>query len=526
MKNHKLVRKTKKQNIRYNVMDFSIPLYHTFKKKGMILMKEYKTGAISVRVSTDMQTKYSPDSQIKMCLDYAKVHDIYVPSEYIYRDDAISGQHADKRTEFQRMVSDAKKKPKPFDCILIYDFSRFARNKEESVMYKAMLRKKCGIDVISITQPLGEGKERVILESMYEAMDEYYVLNLSENVQRGKKEKASRGEHQGATPYGYFYDKNIKELKIDPDASNNVKYIFNEWIKPDTTINGLTKKINEMGIKTSRGKRWCEESLKVVLNNPIYIGYIRYTTGGMGRNYNHPDMQIIKGIHESIINDDTWKEAQEKLKKHNMMWFKYKKPAIKHDYWLRGLLKCSNCGKNLIMIERQSGTKKKPFYQCNGYNKNSCNESHSILKEKLESALLSELQKIYKSKLDINIVKTPKQTTEINLIHNSISKMESRLERIKIAYMDGIDSLEEYKLKKNKILEELDKLKLELEKASSDKYTEDKKNKVYNLCEEACSILSNDEIDFKIKEQLANELFEQIIYNKKENTLYVTFKEQ
>lgn len=489
-------------------------------------MKEYKTGAISVRVSTDMQTKYSPDSQIKMCLDYAKKNDIYVPAEYIYRDDGISGQHADKRTEFQRMISDAKKKPKPFDCILVYDFSRFARNKEESVMYKAMLRKKCGIDVVSITQPLGDGKERVILESMYEAMDEYYVLNLSENVQRGKKEKASRGEHQGATPYGYFYDKNTKELVINSETAQNVKYIFDEWIKSDTSINGLTRKLNEMGIKTSRGKRWCEESLKVILNNPIYIGYIRYTNGGMGRNYNHPDMQTIKGKHEPIISDDVWKEAQEKMKKHNMMWFKYKKPSVKHEYWLRGLLKCSNCGKNLIMIERQSGNKRKPFYQCNGYNKKSCNESHSILKEKLETALLSEIQNIYKSKLDINIVKSAKQTNEISLIHNSISRMESRLERIEIAYMDGIDSLEEYKIKKTKTLEELNKLKSEYERASSDKYMDDKKNKVYNLCEEAYSILNNENIDFKIKEQLANELFEQIIYNKKENTLYVTFKEQ
>ncbi len=65
-----------------------------------------------------------------------------------------------KRTEFQRMISDAQKQPKPFDCILVYDFSRFARNKEESVMYKAMLRKKYNIEVISITQPLADGKRK------------------------------------------------------------------------------------------------------------------------------------------------------------------------------------------------------------------------------------------------------------------------------------------------------------------------------------------------------------------------------
>ena len=63
-------------------------------------------------------------------------------------------------------------------------------------MYKTLLRKKLKIDIVSITQPLTDGKERVILESMYEAMDEYYSLNLSENVQRGKREKAEQKIHK------------------------------------------------------------------------------------------------------------------------------------------------------------------------------------------------------------------------------------------------------------------------------------------------------------------------------------------
>lgn len=489
-------------------------------------MKDYKIGAISVRVSTDMQTKYSPDSQIKMCLEYAKKNNIYVPDEHIYRDDGISGQHAEKRTDFQRMIANAKMKPKPFDCILVYDFSRFARNKEESVMYKAMLRKKCDIDVISITQPLGDGKERVILESMYEAMDEYYVLNLSENVQRGKREKASRGEHQGATPFGYIYDKNTKELKTNKELKRNVQFIFNEWIKPETTINGLTKKLNEMGIKTTRGKRWCEESLKVILNNPIYIGYIRYTDGGMGRNYDNPNTQTIKGKHKPLINNKLWEASQNKLKEHNKTWFKYKKPSIKHEYWLRGLLKCSNCGKNLILIERKSGNKKKPFYQCNGYNKNSCNVSHSILQEKLEIALLNQLELIFTEKVNINIVKTQQHIDEVSLIQNSINKLNSRLERIKLAYMDGIDTLDEYKVKKTQLQTEIDKLNYKLKSLSTTEYKDEEKEKVYTLCEYTHKILSDENVDFKTKEKLANELFKEIIYNKKENVLYVTFNSQ
>lgn len=489
-------------------------------------MKDYKKGAISVRVSTDMQTKYSPDSQIKMCLDYAKQHDIYVSEEHIYRDDGISGQHADKRTEFLRMINDAKSTPKPFDCILVYDFSRFARNKEESVMYKAMLRKKYNIDVISITQPLAEGKERVILESMYEAMDEYYVLNLSENVKRGKKEKASRGEYQGGTPFGYFYDKNTQNLIPNDETKEYVKFIFEEWIKPETTICNLATTLNTMGIKTVRGSNWCTGSLWYILNNPLYIGYTRYLEGGIGRDFTNENVQITKGKHPSLISKELWNKSQLKIKEHNKKWFKSKKPHLKQEYWLRGLVKCSNCGKNLIRIERKSGTKKKPFFQCNGYNKKMCNKSHSILQERLEFAILNELERIFKTECDIKIKPSQSSTNQATLIKNSINKCKMRFERIELAYMDGIDTLEEYKIKKTNIQSELDRLNKELKQIETVEYENLKKDKIYSLCGYAHKILNDENVDFKVKEELANELFEKIVYNKDEDTIYITFNEQ
>lgn len=489
-------------------------------------MKDYKKGAISVRVSTDMQTKYSPDSQIKMCLDYAKQHDIYVSEEHIYRDDGISGQHADKRTAFLKMINDAKSNPKPFDCILVYDFSRFARNKEESVMYKAMLRKKYNIDVISITQPLAEGKERVILESMYEAMDEYYVLNLSENVKRGKKEKASRGEYQGGTPFGYFYDKNTQNLIPNNETKEYVKFIFEEWIKPETSICNLAKTLNNMGIKTVRGYNWCTGSIWYIINNPLYIGYTRYLEGGIGKDFNNENVQITKGKHEPLISNELWEKAQLKVEEHNKKWFKSKRPHLKQDYWLRGLVKCSNCGKNLIRIQRKSGTKTKPFFQCNGYNKKMCDKSHSILQERLEDAILNELKVIFKEKLDISMKPSQQSTNQATLIKNSINRCKMRFERIELAYMDGIDTLEEYKIKKTNIQSELDRLNKELEQIETIEYENIKKEKIYSLCEYAHNILNDDEVDSKIKEQLANELFEKIVYNKDEDTIYITFREQ
>lgn len=487
-------------------------------------MNEFLNGAISVRVSTNMQVKYSPDSQIKLCLDYAKQHNIYVSEDHIYRDDGISGTKANKRTAFQRMIADAQKKPRPFDVILVYDFSRFARNKEESVMYKALLRKKCGIDVISITQPLTKAKESVLLESLYEGMDEYYVLNLSENVKRGKQEKATRGEYQGGSVFGYKYDKNTEMIYPDENTKDIVKFIFQEWIKPETTLNGLAKKLNEMKIKTKRGGNWCTGSLWYLLNNPLYIGITRFTAGGMGKDYNSSDIQKYNGKHESLIDEELFNKAQEKNQKHNELWFKWKKPSVKHEYWLRGLVKCSNCGNNLIMIVRKSGNKRKPFFQCNGYNKKMCNESHSILQEKLENTLLEQIKLIYTKKLEINIVESNNDNDAITILKHNIDKLNSRIERIKLAYMDGIDTLEEYKEKKHFIQNEIEKVNKQIDSLSSKEYEDEKKEKVYNLCESAYKVLNDSNVNIDIKERIANQLFDKIIYNKKENTLYVYFK--
>lgn len=152
-----------------------------------------KTAAAYIRVSTDDQVEFSPDSQLKAIRKYAKEHDMILPEEFIFADEGISGRKTDKRVEFQRMIGMAKIKPKPFDVILLWKFSRFARNREDSIVYKSMLRKQCGIEVISISEQLSEDKTSILIEALIEAMDEYYSLNLAEEVKRGMSEKFSRG---------------------------------------------------------------------------------------------------------------------------------------------------------------------------------------------------------------------------------------------------------------------------------------------------------------------------------------------
>ena len=113
------------------------------------------TAAAYIRVSSERQDEYSPDSQIKLIREYAAKNGYELPDSLIFFDDGISAKSAVRRVEFNRMISMAKEKIPPFSAILVWKFSRFARNQEESIVYKNLLRKK-GIQVISISEPISD----------------------------------------------------------------------------------------------------------------------------------------------------------------------------------------------------------------------------------------------------------------------------------------------------------------------------------------------------------------------------------
>lgn len=92
--------------------------------------KELKTAAAYIRVSTDRQTELSPDSQLRIIKEYAKQNGYNIPSEYIFREDGLSGKYVKKRPQFIEMIGLAKQKPAPFSAILVWKFSRFARNQD------------------------------------------------------------------------------------------------------------------------------------------------------------------------------------------------------------------------------------------------------------------------------------------------------------------------------------------------------------------------------------------------------------
>ncbi|MBS4931701.1 MAG: recombinase family protein [Clostridiales bacterium] len=409
--------------------------------------KELKTGALYIRVSTDKQEELSPDAQKRLLLDYAKNNKILISQQHIYIENGISGRKAEKRPEFMSMISAAKSKEHPFDVILVWKYSRFARNQEESIVYKSLLRKQCNVDVISISEPLIDGPFGSLIERIIEWMDEYYSIRLSGEVRRGMTEKALRGGYQSKPPLGYKMENKIPII-VEQEAEI-VKKIFNDYLDGHDETS-IARTLNDCGYKTSRGKAFDNRGIQYILENPFYIGKVRWNYAekhGARKANTEDDVIIADGSHEAIITFEEFKKAQERRQK------EYKPPRRRSTsttkHWVTGVLKCGYCGASLVYASpkpRKNGGSS-PFFQCHAYSSGKHSGSCAITETKVIDAILSSLQAFIESTSPtFSIIGRSDNSSTLKLknLENELKKLETRAQRAKIAYLDGIDTKEEY----------------------------------------------------------------------------------
>ena len=399
--------------------------------------------------STDEQLEYSPDAQRKALFEYAARNDIYISDEHIFIDEGISGRRADKRPQFQKMIASAKSKPKPFDIILVHKFDRFARSREDSIVYKSMLARECGVKVISITEELGDDKTSVILEAMLEAMAEYYSLNLAEEVKKGMTIKAERGELQTKAMFGYTVDSANNKLVIQPEEAEIVKMIFNDYINL-VSIAEISDKINAMGVKTKLGSKFRYTRVAYIINNPVYTGKLKWnpkgSTGNMHIDLHSSDSIITKGMHEPIVTDEQFKAATELYRLRRR---KFSKRNSYPKYWLVGFVKCSACGSSLSYATQKNAM------QCHQYANRMCNVSHSINVIKLENALKKIIENDISAKNEnIEYAGTGRKQEKIDF-QAQINKARQKLDRANDAYLNGVYDLEYLKKVKADIESEI-----------------------------------------------------------------------
>ena len=474
-----------------------------------------KIGAAYIRVSDERQDEYSPDSQLKLIRKYAKNNNYIIPDDYIFYDDGISAKSVKKRDAFNKMIALAKSDEKPFDAIFVWKFSRFARNQEESIVYKSLLKKK-GVSVVSISEPIIDDVFGSLIERIIEWMDEYYLIRLSSEVKRGMTEKASRGEAMCHPALGYDL---INKQYVPNSESIYIKQIFESY------LNGMgereiARNLGLQGVKTHRGNPPDNRLIDYILHNPVYIGKIRWSTNGRAastRDYDNPNIMIVDGTHQPLIDLDTWDKVQEMLKEKKSKYKRYERREQPVQFMLKGLVRCSSCGATLVMQSTKC-----PSMQCHNYARGSCKLSHSLSIAKANKAVISALETAV-STFQFNVEPAASKVESPAVDYDKLIKSEElKLKKIKEAYMSGIDTIEEYQQCKAEILDTINQLKNDKKEQtiSNGKFdAEEFAKKVIAVLE----FITTPDVSEKEKNEALRSIISKIIYVKPENRLDVIF---
>ena len=445
-----------------------------------------KRVAIYCRVSTIEQAEegYSIDEQNVKIREYCERegHEIY----NLYEDRGISGKNITNRPGIKQLLEDATNNK--FDLVIVWKLNRISRKLLDILNIVGLLNKH-NIAFRSLTESFEtETPSGKLQLNIMGAIGEFERETIAENVKLGLVARARDGRWCGGVVLGYDLVELPNEgkkrkntiLKINEVEANTVRRIFDLYSQ-GYGYKAVVNRINNEGRKTKRNSSFAVSTVKDILQNPVYIGKIRYNVrqdwSKKRRNNINANPILSDGIHEPIIDIETWNKVQvilkERSKKHNKIY--------DSEFPLTGILKCPVCGAGMTInrstSKRKDGTRRiNEYYSCGNWkNKGTavCN-SNSIRVELADEYVLNKI---------------------MELIND-----ESILRKV----IDNINKNKSTKLKP--ILEQLEQINREIEKLT------DKKNKNIELFEDR--ILDKSELSTRVK-AINNEI-EKLKYREQE----------
>jgi site-specific DNA recombinase len=340
------------------------------------------------RYSSELQREESIEAQLMEIHNYADRKGIVIVREYIDR--AVTAKTAEGREQFLQMIKDARSKEhEDVSLVLVHKSNRFARNREESAIYKHKL-KKSGVRVKAVAQDFGEGPHTVLIEALMEGLDEYYSLELATEIMKGLTQNALKCKFTGGRSlYGYRVNDELY-YEIIPEEALVVQRIYKMFTEGQSYAD-ILRYLKSNGIKTRAGKPWAKSALYEMLRNEKYTGvYIfnkKKSRGPNGKrtsrilNEKEKVTRIENGM-PAIIPRAWWEKAQEILDSRKKGPCAYRR---NYKYLLTGYVFCGVCGGAYVGRTHKNKYGAYGYYACTTkQNRNSCdnpNISQAVTEE-------------------------------------------------------------------------------------------------------------------------------------------------
>lgn len=334
---------------------------------------------IYTRVSTAMQVDgYSLEAQKERLIKFAEFQDMEVVREYC--DAGKSGKSITGRPEFQRMLQDVSEERDGVAFILVFKLSRFGRNAAD-VLNSLQFIQDYGVNLICVEDGIDSSKDSGKLTiTVLSAVAEIERENILVQTMEGRKQKAREGKWNGGqAPFGYDLDSKNSTLVVNEEEAEIVRIIYDKFVHTDMGADAICNYLNQRGYtkKKVRGYElnyFARGLIMKILDNPVYTGKIAYGknvtekvkgTRDEYRRVKTDDYLLAGGLHEAIVDEETWEAARKKRKRTGVKW--NKTHSLEHEHILSGLLKCPVCGAGMAGTVRRRKNKKSGEYKDDFY---------------------------------------------------------------------------------------------------------------------------------------------------------------
>lgn len=329
---------------------------------------------ILARVSSKAQEDegYSLDAQFKLLQNYCDSKNLDVVKTFKIAETASKEQG---RKIFHELL--AYINTESIYHLAVEKTDRLTRNFRDAVAIDDWLEKNTDRRLHAVKESLllhREAKSDVkFMWNIHISVAKKYTDNLREESMKGWAEKLAQGWIPAPPPPGYkTVIVNGKKLHApDEDTRGLMVRAFEKYLDPSQSIQTVTKELELVGIRTRKGRCYHKSQVQHILNNPYYIGVIRFD----GKEY--------PGAHEPIIDRGLFERVQYKL--HN------KRPPVqkKHNPVLKNLISCKTCG-GVVTWQLQKG---RYYGTCQRLSKD-CQARKLLREDKVEEAIVKQLEKL------------------------------------------------------------------------------------------------------------------------------------
>jgi len=384
--------------------------------------------AIYARYSSDLQRESSIEDQIRRCREYAERRGWLVEEDYVRFDEAVSAAALHGREALQSLVANAKRKPRPFERILIEDTSRLARNLEDALRTIETLRFN-GVFIHAVSQGIdSEHKTARQLLTLHGMMDEQYLVGLADKVHRGQQGLVLQGLQPGGRCYGYV---NVPiedptrpgkcgrpavsgvRLAINEQEASVVRRIFQMYAEGDS-LAGIAKKLNAEGVVSPQPARqrllraWCPSSIREMLRNERYRGVqvwnrtVKQRNPETGRKVSRrrpeSEWMRVEVPQWRVVPEPLWEAVQAAIAGKQRFGVPccggQNRTEQSRRYLFSGLLRCGVCGSRMVIVSGR-GRSKRGYtrYGCPSHRyRGVCENGLTIRRERLEAQLLAAIE--------------------------------------------------------------------------------------------------------------------------------------